>query len=186
MLLIGGVIPDKEFPLVYGKVEQEGEFLSVNGHRFHRTQGTGAMIGAALAVTEYLRVDGPYAVLAGDIGKGDGSIDVYDYLIDNVEQKTPGVLALHYWLPNMALTTALCSTIDALQKKPVLLADAASMYSAKAAGLAGKFDIFTPDASELAYLADPAATHPAYISNHLFDTDISRTPQQCCSEINAR
>jgi NAD(P)H-hydrate repair Nnr-like enzyme with NAD(P)H-hydrate dehydratase domain len=58
-----------------------------------------------------------------------------------------------------------------------MIADAASMYSAKAAGLAEKFDIFTPDATEIAFLADPDATHPAYINKHLFDTDISRTPE---------
>jgi NAD(P)H-hydrate repair Nnr-like enzyme with NAD(P)H-hydrate dehydratase domain len=38
------------------------------------------------------------------------------------------------------------------------------------------FDIFTPDATEMAFLADPAATHPAYIARHLFDTDVTRTP----------
>jgi NAD(P)H-hydrate repair Nnr-like enzyme with NAD(P)H-hydrate dehydratase domain len=51
-----------------------------------------------------------------------------------------------------------------------LIADAASMYAAKAAGLAGGFDVFTPDLSEIAFLADPEATHPAYIDKHLFES----------------
>jgi len=58
-----------------------------------------------------------------------------------------------------------------------MIADAASMYSAKAAGLASEFDVFTPDATEMAFLADPEVTHPAYINRHLFDTDITRTPR---------
>jgi len=58
-----------------------------------------------------------------------------------------------------------------------MIADAASMYAAKAASLASKFDIFTPDATEMAFLADPDATHPAYINRHLFDSDITQTPE---------
>ena len=57
-----------------------------------------------------------------------------------------------------------------------MIADAASMYAAKAAGLASQFDIFTPDATEMAFLADAEATHPAYIARHLFDTDVTQTP----------
>ena len=57
-----------------------------------------------------------------------------------------------------------------------MIADAASMYVAKAAGLAGEFDVFTPDATEMAFLADDEATHPAYIARHLFDTDVTETP----------
>ena len=58
-----------------------------------------------------------------------------------------------------------------------MIADAGSMYAVKASGMAAAFDIFTPDATEMAFLADPHATHPAYVSRHLFDTDITRTPK---------
>ena len=54
-----------------------------------------------------------------------------------------------------------------------LIADAGAMYAAKAAGLAQKIDIFTPDAGEMAYLADPKATHPAYVKHLLFELDTS-------------
>ncbi|NIQ11116.1 MAG: sugar kinase, partial [Gammaproteobacteria bacterium] len=47
----------------------------------------------------------------------------------------------------------------------------------KAAGRATEFEIFTPDATEMAFLADLDATHPAYIARHLFDTDITQTPK---------
>ena len=58
-----------------------------------------------------------------------------------------------------------------------MIADAAAMYAAKAAGLAPSFDIFTPDLSEMAFLADPDAMHPAYVSRHLFESDASKIPE---------
>ena len=177
MLLIAGTVPLKEMPLTMAKIGLEGDFLAIDSHLIPRTQGTGAMIGAALAVTEYLKLEEPYALLAGDTGQGKGSREIYEYLIQRVAELSPEVLALHYWLPDMALTRQLCSAIKGCSKKPILIADAASMYSAKAAGLAGEFDIFTPDATEMAFLADPDATHPAYINKHLFDTDVTRTPE---------
>jgi NAD(P)H-hydrate repair Nnr-like enzyme with NAD(P)H-hydrate dehydratase domain len=177
MMIIAGTVPIKEIPLIKGEVIADGDLLVVDGHRIPRTQGTGIMLSAALATTSYLKLDPPHAVLAGDIGKGDGSRAIYEYLIDNIAELSSEVLALHYWLPDMALTRRLCESIKSCGERPVLIADAASMYSAKAAGLAPEFDVFTPDATEMAFLADPYATHPAYISKHLFDTDITKTSE---------
>jgi len=177
MMLIAGTVPIRDMPLIMGSVAAEGEFLMVAGKRIPCTQGTGAMVSAALAVTSYLGLDAPHVLLVGDIGEGKGSRELYQYLIDHVDALAPTVLALHYWLPDMSQTRQLCAVIDACPRRPIMIADAASMYSAKAAGLAEKFDIFTPDASEMAFLADPQATHPAYINKHLFETDIKRTPE---------
>ena len=178
MLLIAGTLPIEDMPLTLGTVRAEGEFLAVDGQCFSTTQGTGAMISAALTTTDYLGLEAPQVLVAGDIGQGRGSQEIYEYLIQHVAELSPEVLALHYWLPNMALTRRLCEAIDQkCKKRPMMIADSASMYSAKAAGLATKFDIFTPDATEMAFLADPDATHPAYIAKHLFNTDITRTPE---------
>ena len=65
-----------------------------------------------------------------------------------------------------------------MPKKPICIADAGGMYAAKGAGLSRDFDIFTPDSSEMAFLADPDATHPAYISHHLFAADATAIPSQ--------
>ncbi|MFC1906168.1 NAD(P)H-hydrate dehydratase [Chloroflexota bacterium] len=176
MLLIAGTMPNKDIPLTFGQVKADGDHLMVDGQRILCTQGTGAMISAALAATSHLGLDAPHVLIAGDIGKGDGSRAIYDYLIDNIAEIAPKVLALHYWLPNMAQSKQLCEAIKKCKSKPIMIADAASMYSAKAAGLAAQFDIFTPDATEIAFLADPLATHPAYVQKHLFDTDITQTP----------
>jgi hypothetical protein len=177
MLVITGTVPYADFPLVTGKIWLDDDMLIVGRHSFPRTQGTGAMIGAALAVCNYLKLENPYVVLAGDTGQGKGSRAIYEHLIRTIDELSPDVLALHYWLPDMMLSRRLCSAIAKCRKRLLMIADAASMYSAKAAGLATQFDIFTPDATEMAFLADPDATHPAYINKHLFNTDVSRTPE---------
>ncbi|MBN1190906.1 MAG: hypothetical protein JXA46_14215 [Dehalococcoidales bacterium] len=176
MMIIAGTVPIKDMPLVMGKVTLENDLIVIDGKKVPRTQGTGAMISAALATTTYLGIDAPFVLIAGDIGEGKGSRELYQYLIDHAGELSPDVLALHYWLPDMSQTRQLCKAIDKCKKRPLMVADAASMYSAKAAGMAGSFDIFTPDATEIAFLADPEATHPAYIARHLFETDISQTP----------
>lgn len=177
MMLIAGTIPIKELPLITGKVSIEGKDLIVDGHRIPCTQGTGAMIGSALVATNYLRIEAPYVLVAGDIGQGKGSREIYEYLIQKVAELSPDVLALHYCLPSMLLTKRLCEAVENCDKKPVMIADAASMYAAKASGMAKSFDIFTPDPAEIAFLSDPDATHPAYIARHLFSTDITQVPR---------
>ncbi len=176
MLLIAGTVPIEGLPLTRAEARAEGKSLVVGEHRIPATQGTGAMLGAALATTSYLNLPPPQALVAGDIGPGRGSRDIYEHLIQNIAGLSPAVLALHYCLPNMALTRRLCEAVRQCARRPFILADASSMYAAKAAGLATQFDIFTPDATEMAFLADREATHPAYINRHLFDTDINQTP----------
>ena len=176
MMLIAGTVPDGDFPLTIGEASAEGDYLVVEGRRFPCIQGTGAMVSAALTVCDYLKLKRPIVVIAGDIGEGKGSWSIYEYLIENIESLKPRVLVLHYCLPVMSLTKRLCDAVGRCETKPVMIADAASMYSAKASGMAPCFDIFTPDATEMAFLADPAATHPAYIARHLFNTDVTQTP----------
>ena len=175
-MLIAGTVPCKDVPLVTGVVEREGEFLLAGSSRIPASQGTGAMISAALAVTDYLKLEPPQVVLSGDIGGGQGSRDVFEYLIQNVARLAPDVLALHYCLPDMPLMRRLCRVVKECPKRPIMIADAGAMYAAKAAGLSGEFDVFTPDATELAFLADLEATHPAYIIRHLFTAKAKKAP----------
>lgn len=177
MMILAGTVPVEDVPLSMGTVALEGDFLKVADQKIACTQGTGAMISAALATTSYLGLDAPFALIAGDIGEGKGSRQIYRCLIDHIVELAPEVLTLHYWLPDMSLTRQLCAAVEKCKKRPVMIADAASMYSAKGAGLAEAFDIFTPDATEIAFLADPEATHPAYIFKHLFETDVTQAPE---------
>jgi NAD(P)H-hydrate repair Nnr-like enzyme with NAD(P)H-hydrate dehydratase domain len=178
MMLLFGTVPDKSLPMTFGQVRQEGDYLYADGQRFSRTQGTGAMISAALAITRHFKVEAPHVLVAGDIGEGKGTRDIYQYLIEHVAKISPEVLTMHYSLPIMALLRKTCEAIKGCVRRPFMIADAGAMYAAKGAGLAGEFDIMTPDPSEIAFLADPQATHPAYISRHLFDCDASKIPDQ--------
>lgn len=175
MMLIAGTVPVRGFPLTMGRGVIEGEDLVVGGSRIPCAQGTGAMISAALAVTDYLKLEAPQVLVAGDTGQGNGTREIYQYLIQKVTDISPRVVALHYCLPIMALMRRLCDSIQRCPHRVLMIADAGSMYAAKAARLAPYFDIFTPDATEMAFLADPDATHPAYIARHLFDADIGQT-----------
>ena len=177
MMLICGTVPIKGFPLTLGEIKTKEESLIINDLEIPCTQGTAALISAALATTEHLNITPPHALLVGDNGEGKGSRLLYDYLIKNVSELSPAVLVLHYCLPVMGLMKQLCEAVEKCPKKPIMIADASSMYVAKAAGLATKFDIFTPDSCEMAFLADPDATHPAYIGRHLFDTDITQAAE---------
>ena len=177
MMLIAGTIPDNDIPLTIGPAATDGEFLIVNGQRLPRIQGTGAMISTALAVTEHLKLEPPQTLVVGDIGDGKGSLKMYRYLIDNIAEILPEVLVLHYCMPYMDLMKELCRAVNKCSRKPIMIADAGAMYAAKGAGLSADFDIMTPDFSEIAFLADPLATHPAYIGHHLFNCDFADIPQ---------
>jgi hypothetical protein len=177
MMLIAGTVPVKDLPLTVGEIKVEGNAMIVNRCQIPCVQGTGALVRAALAVTDYLKLDPPRIVIAGDTGRGEGSRLIYEYLIGNIPRLSPHVLVLHYCLPDIALMRSLCQSVESCGEKPIMVADAGSMYAAKASGLASRFDIFTPDATEMAFLADPDAIHPAYINKHLFDTDVTQTPK---------
>jgi len=183
-MLIVGTIPDIDLPLTIGRVETDGDFLVADGRRFSCTQGTGAMISAALATTGYLKLEPPRVLVIGDIGDGKGTRQMYKYLIENIGELSPKVLALHYCLPIMALVRKLCRAIENCHQRPFMVADAGAMYAAKGAGLASEFDIFTPDPSEIAFLADPMATHPSYIARHLFQCDPDKIPEQIATAYN--
>ncbi|GAI39624.1 unnamed protein product, partial [marine sediment metagenome] len=140
MMLLAGTVPLNDLPLIVDEVRAEEEFLIADGHRIPCTQGTGAMVSAALAVTEYLKLESPQIVVAGDVGQGKGSRAIYEYLIQKMPELSAEVLTLHYCLPDMALMRRLCGSVAECNRKPVMIADAASMYVAKAVGLASQFD----------------------------------------------
>jgi NAD(P)H-hydrate repair Nnr-like enzyme with NAD(P)H-hydrate dehydratase domain len=61
--------------------------------------------------------------------------------------------------------------IDRLPQRPLLIADAGFMYAAKMSGQSHQYDFFTPDAGELAFLADPLAPHPFYTRGFILHQD---------------
>ena len=177
MLLICGTVPAEDLPLTLGEASFDGEYLCMEGKSLPCTQGTAALVGAACATVASIGAQPPHVLLVGDKGTGGGSRSLYHHLIHHLPVLAPDVLMLHYMLPVMGLIRKVCESALNCPRKPVMIADAAAMYAAKAAGVAPKFDIFTPDLSEVAFLADPDAMHPAYVSRHLFESDASRIPQ---------
>jgi CheY-like chemotaxis protein len=177
MMLICGTIPKKDFLLTLGEARQDGEYLFINNQSIPCFQGTTALTAAACTTLSYLGHAPPQALLAGDIGDGAGSRKIYDFLTKNLPDLNADILLMHYMLPIMGLMRKVCGAARKCPRKPVMMADASAMYAAKAAGLAAQFDIFTPDPSELAFLADPDATHPAYMSRYLFEADINQAPE---------
>jgi NAD(P)H-hydrate repair Nnr-like enzyme with NAD(P)H-hydrate dehydratase domain len=177
MLVVVGTIPVRDFPLSWGPVAFEGETLDLNGQKVSCSQGTGAAVSTASVTLQYLERDPPYALVAGDIGDGKGSRLLFEHLIKTLHHLRPAVLVLHYWLPSLVLMKKLWEAVGKCSTTPKLIADAGCMYAAKAAGLASGFDLFTPDPTEMAFLADPEASHPAYIKRHWFDTDSSQVPE---------
>jgi NAD(P)H-hydrate repair Nnr-like enzyme with NAD(P)H-hydrate dehydratase domain len=177
MLLICGTVPLIDLPLTLGEAKFDGEKLFINNGEIPCTQGTAALISAACVTAAYCKISPPRVAVAGDNGSGKGSRLLYDYLIANLAAVSPDIVLLHYILPVMGLMKKVCAAAEKCSVNPVMIADASSMYAAKAAGLAPEFDIFTPDLCEMAFLADATAVHPAYISRHLFSSEIAQAQE---------
>ncbi len=162
MLGIVGTIPEIDFPLVSGRVVLEDDNIIVGDKHVNVNRGTPAMIAAAIETLKFMNNPDPYCYLVGDIGNGKGSKTLYKYLKDNIANTSFKSLAFHYFQPDVALFKKVIAEIAQMQNRPILIADAGFMYVAKMGGDAPFFDLFTPDAGELAYLADEKAPHPFY------------------------
>jgi hypothetical protein len=168
MHLIAGTLPDRDLPLIFGEVTFDGETMRIDGRGVLPIQGTGACLLSAVIAHDYLKTgERVNAVLIGDIGDGQGSRQLYTFLENEVPSLKPKLIVFHYILPIMGMMRRVISSCQKVSDIK-LIADAGSMYAAKACGFAKEFEVFTPDNSELAFLADEKATHPAYIAHHLF------------------
>ncbi len=168
MLLLAGAVPIRDLPLMVGKITLTDRGVAVDGQVLEVDRGTPAMMMVACTVCQELGLDNPVALVAGDIGTKGGSMKIYEYLIENISQMKVDVLSLHYIMPDIKSNQKLVEKIRSIDKKPVLIADAGSMYVAKAGGYATDFDVFTPDLGETAFLADEKADHPMYTRGFIF------------------
>lgn len=162
MLGIVGTIPDSEFPLIHGRVHLVGDHLSINGQHVPVNRGTPALLAAAMKASEMFGNQDIHAFLVGDIGKGDGSRQLYQFLEGHLPESEFRVLTFHYLQPDADWHNKVLFATDAMRQRPLLIADAGFMYAAKMSGQACRYDFFTPDAGELAFLADEMAPHPFY------------------------
>lgn len=179
MLLLVGTVPHPGLPLVRGRVSY-GDALRIGGgleipcgQLMHCTT---AMMATAAVVCEALGLDEPYGVTAGCIGDGSGSRLLYGFLNNDARELEPDVMVLHYIVPHSKLIAEAVDEILSWKKRPFLIGDAGGMYAVKAAGLAPKFDLFTPDPGELAFLSDADALHPAYVRHFISEVDTTDMP----------
>ena len=162
MLAIVGTIPDQEFPLLSGEVFPENGEISVQGRRIPVNRGTPALLAAAVKTAEAMGQPRPFAYLVGDIGLGDGSRRLYEYLTQHLGQSEFRTIAFHYLQPDVDWHNRVLFAVEEMAHRPILIADAGFMYAAKMSGQAHEYDLFTPDVGELAFLADEEAPHPFY------------------------
>lgn len=176
MLAVVGTIPDENFPLLEGHACLEHDMLLVEGWGIPINRGTPALIAAALAAGQALGNDLPYTYLVGDIGTGKGSRRLYDHLVRHLLKKAFEVMTFHYLQPDVDWHNRVLFALEAMKPRPVLIADAGFMYAAKMSGQAGAYDLFTPDAGEIAFLADEEAPHPFYTRGFILHEE-NRVPE---------
>jgi len=165
--LIVGTVPDDSAGLVHGPCVLDRAGLAVGGTPLPVRRGTPALVAAACAACAVLGIAPPQALLAGDAGRGEGSAKAYQRLVETLPGLAPRGLTFHYLFPDLAGHDRVLLAVQAQNPRPFLVADAGFMYAAKMSGQAQEYDLFTPDAGELAFLADELAPHPFYTRGFL-------------------
>jgi len=168
MLLLAGAVPIDKLPLLIGEIEVDEQGVKIEGHDLAFNRGNEAMMAAACLICQEYGVENPVGLVAGDIGNREGSEKIYEYLAENLPKLNVRVLTLHYIMPDLKRNKKVLATIDTMKEKPILIADAGSMYVAKAGGDSHYYDVFTPDLGETAFLADDKADHPTFTRGFIF------------------
>ena len=176
MLLLAGSVPIDKMPLTIGPVDYSPDGITVDGQPLPINRGNEAMMTAACIACDHFGVERPVGMVAGDIGTRQGSEAIYNHLAKHLPEMGVDVMTLHYVMPDIKLNNKVVETIKKMKNKPVLIADAGSMYVAKAGGHAEFYDIFTPDLGEVAFLADEKADHPSFTRGFIFHME-SDTPE---------
>ena len=174
--LIVGTIPRDDFPLSEGRCRFEEGCLRLDHQPIPVSRGTPALLAAAGIAAQVLGIEPPLALLAGDTGRGQGSIRIYQHLCQKLAAISPEVIVFHYLQPDVDWHNRVFMHLEELAPRPILVADAGFMYVAKMSGFAACYDLFTPDAGELAFLADERAPHPFYTRGFILQEE-ERAPE---------
>ncbi len=180
MLVIAGTIPIEGLSLTQGSYLYNKDKVTIGDFTLegkYITLGTAAMASAASITCQTLGIDLPHLVTYGDTGMGDGTLNIVNYLSQELANMDVDVLTLHYLLPTKEPFEKLVSVVNNLEKRPFFIADAGALLNAKATGMAKQFDLFTPDPGELSFIADPDAPHPAYVQHFIFEVDDKEIPR---------
>jgi hypothetical protein len=175
MLAVVGTIPEEDFPLVAGEVCLETDAIRVGEKGVPVNRGTPALLAAAIKAGEVLGLSSPLGYLVGDIGLGHGSRRLYDHLVRHIGRSPVHVITFHYLQPDVDWHNKVLFAVQEMNPRPILIADAGFMYAAKMSGQSEAYELFTPDAGELAFLADEEAPHPFYTRGFILH-DENRIP----------
>ncbi|MBW1719005.1 MAG: sugar kinase [Deltaproteobacteria bacterium] len=162
MLAVVGTIADRDFPMIAGKVTLQGDRIHIQGNEVTVNRGTPALLASAIKTAEALGQPEPFGYLVGDIGLGDGSRLLYEYITKHISEYDFHTIVFHYVQPDVDWHNRVLFAVEEMTRQPILIADAGFMYAAKMSGQASAYDLFTPDVGELAFLADEDAPHPFY------------------------
>ena len=178
MWILAGTLPDPDVPLrapqasaaPSASVENDRLVLR-DGRAGPVERGTAALAATWVAACGALGLPPPELALAGDTGSGEGSRALYAMLAARLAAWRPQGLFFHYFFPDVDGHNRVLMAAQAIEPRPLLMADAGFMYVAKMSGYAAEYDLFTPDAGELAFLADEKAPHPFYTRGFLLQND---------------
>lgn len=171
MIVLVGTIPYKT-GLYIGKADIEGMALNVNGISFPIERGTAAMAASCAQVCSFYNLEKPFCIFGGDVADGKGTDLMFGEVNANIDKYAPDIVTLHYMFPKIMYGQPFVQKIESLTRKPQLIADAGGMYLIKTINQAPLFDVFTPDAGELHFLADEFAPHPLYVRSDLLNENI--------------
>jgi NAD(P)H-hydrate repair Nnr-like enzyme with NAD(P)H-hydrate dehydratase domain len=169
--MVIGTVPYQGFPLVRAECSVLDGKLRLAATSIPVLRGTPALLAAACMVADFFGHKAPVALVAGDTGRGEGSRQVYAHLVETLEDVSESALVFHYLQPEVDWHNRILIKLDALNPRPLLIADAGYMYVAKMSGFASSYDLFTPDVGELAFLADESAPHPFYTRGFLLQEE---------------
>ena len=142
MIGIVGTVPDLQLPLIHGIARLVGNQIDIKGRRIAVNRCTPALIGAALKAAECVHCPEVYAFLIGDIGKGDGSRKLYEFLTHHLHEFDFKALTFHYLQPDVDWHNKVLFAVAKMQQRPILIADAGFMYAAKMSGQSESYDFF--------------------------------------------
>ncbi len=176
MLAVIGTVPIEDFPLVSGEATMEDDRIIIQGSPVSINRGTPALLAAAIKTCQTLGYPLPFGYLVGDTGLGNGSSRLYEYLSNNLQQLGFNTIAFHYLQPDVDWHNRVLFAVEDMKDRPILIADAGFMYVAKMSGEASRYNLFTPDVGELAFLADEEAPHPFYTRGFILHEE-TRAPE---------
>jgi hypothetical protein len=122
VLAVIGTVPDPDFPLARGEATLDGERLVVAGYTCQVNRGTPALLAAAVQTALTLGQPLPQACLIGDLGLGDGSKRLYEYLCRHLQHTQYTTLCFHYLLPDVDWHNRVFFAIEAVARRPILIA----------------------------------------------------------------